>query len=78
MINVAVIISLLLHIAVPVLMYLYYESRLDKMQRQIELLKDDVLFAGLKATPPVSSKYSPQWRANAEAHKRRVLNATRA
>lgn len=75
MINVAVIISLLLHIAVPVLMYLYYESRLDKMQRQIETLKDDVLFAGLKAKAPVSSKYSPQWRDYANTNRQRLGNS---
>ena len=77
MITAFVVISLLLHFAVPVSMWLHFSNRIDKQQRQIETLKDDVLFAELKAKPPISSKYSPRWRDYTAGHDRQPLSPQR-
>jgi hypothetical protein len=71
MITILVLISLLLHLIIPLWMWVYYNNRIDSLDVRIEQLETRPLVK----QPP---KYSPRWRETAGERNRRVLNATRA
>lgn len=72
MIEVLVLISLALHLLIPLGMWVYYNNRIDALDVRIEQLET----RPLTSVPP--PKYSPRWRETAGERNRRVLSQLRA
>lgn len=72
MITIYFVISLMLHVLIPLWMWVYYGNRIDSLNVRLERLET----RPLTSVPP--PKYSPRWRETAGERNRRVLSQLRA